>query len=468
MTALETSRLQVRADAAPWSLLALTVVAALLASPALWNGYPLAYYDSVDYVVMPFTWDMPIYRTAAYGVFAIFGRLAHSLWGIIFVQSLMVAYVLLEACRLFVPLAPRRALVLSATLLALLTGLPWVTSQIIPDAFTGIVVLAALVLAFEDGRLGAVRRWTLMVVLAVGTAVHTSHFAILAGLMLCLVAARFLARRGWPLLGPRLRTIPIAFAMALSIAVGSNWLMTGRPFLAQPSAVLTLGLLVQDGLAKRYLDEVCMKPGLYKPRLCMARNRLPPTANDFLWHDADFWKLGGWTGMRNEADRIVQGCLFNFPLSYAWTSAKLMFQQLAMVGSGDGLTPMSFFIGHAVRSYYPREMPAFSDAEQQAGIDFSLLNDIQVPIQLASFVALFPLLWLAVRRRDRLAATVTGLVLLALLGNAFVCGALSNPNDRYQSRIAWVAVLALAYGGMRLAQPANNGGRGDDSRRHSA
>jgi hypothetical protein len=34
-----------------------------------------------------------------------------------------------------------------------------------------------------------------------------------------------------------------------------------------------------------------------------------------------------------------------------------------------------------------------------------------------------------------LAATVT----LALLGNAFVCGVISGPHDRYGARLAWVA-----------------------------
>ena len=464
MTVLEHARLRERADATPWSLLAVAVVTLLFASPALWNGYPLAYYDSVDYVVMPFTWDMPIYRTAAYGVFALFGRLAHSLWGVVFVQSLMVAYVLFEACRLFMPSAPRRAFVLLAALLSLLTGLPWSTSQIIPDAFTGAVALATLVLAFEAGTLSTLRRWALVAILALGTATHTSHFAIIGGLILCLLAQRFLAARGWPFLSPKLRTTAIAFVAALGIAVGSNWLMTGRAFLVQPSSVLTLGLLVQDGLAKRYLDEVCRKPGLYKPRLCMARNRLPTTANDFIWHDADFWRLGGWTGMQSEADRIIQGCLTDFPLSYAWASLKLTFQQLAMVETGDGLTPMDFFIGHAIRSYYAREMPAYSHAEQQAGIDFTLINDIQVPIQLACFLALFPALWLALRRRDRVSATMMALVLLAIIGNALVCGALSNPNARYQSRIDWLAVAALAGAGTRLMRPSE-AQRGDESMR---
>ena len=196
----------------------------------------------------------------------------------------------------------------------------------------------------------------------------------------------------------------------------------------------------------------------------MARDRLPPTANDFIWHDADFWRLGGWTGIQDEADRIIQGCLHDFPLSYAWASLKLSFQQLAMVETGDGLTPMDFFIGHAIRTYYAREMPAYAHAEQQAGIDFTLINDIQVPIQLACFLALFPALWWALRRRDGVSATILALVLLAIIGNAFVCGALSNPNARYQSRIDWLAVAALAFAGTRLMRPSE-AQRGDESMR---
>ena len=38
----------------------------------------------------------------------------------------------------------------------------------------------------------------------------------------------------------------------------------------------------------------------------------------------------------------------------------------------------------------------------------------------------------------------------ALMANAFVCGALSNPHDRYGSRLAWLAVLVvlLAFWGV--------------------
>ena len=48
----------------------------------------------------------------------------------------------------------------------------------------------------------------------------------------------------------------------------------------------------------------------------------------------------------------------------------------------------------------------------------------------------------AIRRRQLddltlLAATVG----LALLGNAFVCGVISGPHDRYGARMVWIATL---------------------------
>jgi hypothetical protein len=63
-----------------------------------------------------------------------------------------------------------------------------------------------------------------------------------------------------------------------------------------------------------------------------------------------------------------------------------------------------------------------------------------------------PFVILSARRGDfadlgRLAATVA----VAILVNAAVCGALSNPHDRYGARLVWIATLAVALVPMRLA-----------------
>jgi hypothetical protein len=46
------------------------------------------------------------------------------------------------------------------------------------------------------------------------------------------------------------------------------------------------------------------------------------------------------------------------------------------------------------------------------------------------------LLW-----REKEIAELCAFVIVALLGNAVICGVLSNPHARYQSRIVWLATL---------------------------
>jgi hypothetical protein len=63
---------------------------------------------------------------------------------------------------------------------------------------------------------------------------------------------------------------------------------------------------------------------------------------------------------------------------------------------------------------------------------------------------------LFLRRFDSI-ATLAATVVGAILANAFVCGALSGPHDRYGARMTWIAtllvVVALALAVGRLHGP---------------
>ena len=68
---------------------------------------------------------------------------------------------------------------------------------------------------------------------------------------------------------------------------------------------------------------------------------------------------------------------------------------------------------------------------------------------------------LAALRRRWNEAALPGLILLALIGNAIICGTFSNPHDRYQSRLMWLPVLALLLARARdphALQPAGESG----------
>jgi hypothetical protein len=73
------------------------------------------------------------------------------------------------------------------------------------------------------------------------------------------------------------------------------------------------------------------------------------------------------------------------------------------------------------------------------------LNWLHLPIAFLTMAGLPVLVALGVRGRVSPPGAALALtVLLALLANAAISGVFSNPGDRYQSRVAWLAPLAFA------------------------
>jgi integral membrane sensor domain MASE1 len=107
-----------------------------------------------------------------------------------------------------------------------------------------------------------------------------------------------------------------------------------------------------------------------------------------------------------------------------------------------------------IRRFMSKEVPAMQHARQQRGeLNFDLINRFHVPIAFGSMLFLLALLVRAIRsgRFDepaRLAAIVT----VAILANAFACGALSGPHDRYGARMVWIAVFTAAIAILRAIE----------------
>lgn len=434
-----------------WRVLTVVLVAFLLLSPALWNGYPLVYYDSEDYVEISFTWQPIIYRIMTYGAFVSVARPFETLWVVVWVQAFMMAWLLREAVWAWVGRFRPFVYVALGCLLALFTGLPWVVSQVMADVFAGMALLGVSVLAFGDA-LPRWRRVILVPITAIAISVHMSHVAVAVGLVLVLVALWLGARWSLRMPRPRLALAVLAVALGIGTVPAVHLAATGRAFFTESGQVLQLALFVQDGLAKKYLDEVCPQGAQLK--LCAHKEELPWTADEFLWGETPFDDVGGWKAMHDEAGTIVRGAIRLFPLDVARAMVNNTVMQLDLIAAGEDLVPMSWHYVKTELKRYPRDFRAFRFAKQQRrdGISFDELNVLQVPMAQAAQVAVLGLLVLAWRRRDRIAVGFLVMVVLGFLGNAFVCGALSNPHDRYQSRIVWLALFCSVIAAIRMDQ----------------
>jgi hypothetical protein len=439
---------------------AVVVASGILMLPAVWNGYPLFFFDTLDYLKMAESGQLIAGRTLPYGLFVALTDGGRTLWPTAFVQCLIVSWVLYEALVVFSPLPASRVLAPTALLLTLLTSLPWYAGQIMPDVFAGVVALAAVTLALSPDRLPAGRRVVLTLIAAAGAALHASYLPFIFGL--AIVAAAFrLARPLWPDLRCDVR-LPLAAALGTVILVlTAHWFVAGRLIISQSGSVYLFARLVQDGIAQQWLDDNC--PRQPELRLCAVRPRLKGTANDFLWNpywggDSPFLELGGWEGLRDEAGRVVRGSLVAYPGWNLSAAVQHTLRQLTMVATGDGMEPFRWLYQDEMPKLMPAETADLLAARQQRepkpGIDFAPLNRIHVPLARATEM-LAPLLVIAAlwRRDQRLAALATG-VTLALLGNAFITGSLANPFDRYQSRIVWIALFLTIVAALRLTLPA--------------
>ena len=126
-----------------------------------------------------------------------------------------------------------------------------------------------------------------------------------------------------------------------------------------------------------------------------------------------------------------------------------------MFRTGDGVEPQEWVLGPLFHGFMPKQYKHYLMARQQRGLlSWPAVNVVQFPVALFAQVWLAVVMWrAAVRRRWNMAA-LPAFVLVALIGNALVCGLFSGPHDRYQSRLAWVPVLIVLLTGRQTVERA--------------
>jgi hypothetical protein len=334
--------------------------------------------------------------------------------------------------------------------LEILTALPWYVGQIQPDCFTAIGVFCLYLLGFHLDALGRARGIAIGLIAALAIAAHPSHMALGAGLVLMIIAYKSLAmlsRNPWP--QARVRFAAGALLLGVLIIVASNFAYTQKIFITRAGPVFVFARVLQDGIVMRLLDDTCPQA---RYKLCAYKDDLPRTADQWLWGvESPFQKLDRFKGTTDESERILWASVKRYPLVHLAAAINDSIRQFTMFKTGDQIEPQQWILYSDMDRLIPNQMRAYLTARQQRhGYDFAPLNRVQVPFGWLSLAALVLslawMLWIGARRN----AVLLGFVLVALIGNAVVCGALSNPHDRYQSRLIWIVPFALA---LLAAQP---------------
>jgi hypothetical protein len=414
------------------------VVTLLLIAPALWNGYPLLQYDTGGYIARVYEGYLVPSRSTVFGYYLHLGEDAH-FWINIKLQALATLWILQAVARVFGLTRPVQIAMIGIAL-ALTTALPWLSSLLLTDIFAGLSVLALFLLVVHGDKFVRFERAALFLFTAFAAASHNATLAVLAGLC----AAAWLGRRFFPdwisLRGTRAGGLSLA-AGALML-LGANFMVSGKLAWTPGGYGIAFSRILQDGIVVRYLKDNCAREQL---KLCPYRHGLPAGGDEFLWGKSVFDRLGRFEGLGDEMRHIVLASLTAYPSHHLFAATASAAKQLTMVATGEGVHSDLMHTHRIIEQYLPQHTPFLQTSRQHRGeLSFAGVNRVHVSVAYGSMLMIGVFLAYAIwRRKVDHVALLTATVTLAILGNAFVCGALSGPHNRYGARIVWIATFAV-------------------------
>jgi len=373
-----------------------------------------------------------------YSAFLAATDLGFSLWGPMLAQGLIAAAVVAIA----VDQAGLRrwwSLLAAFAALAVLTSLPWLASQVTADFFTGIAVLSLALLGF--GRLAHWHRWVLLPVALLAILAHQSHLPLALGLLAAACVIRFW-QDGRAAALQAFRRLAPAPLLALVLAFAVNAVGLGIPAISPYGNIILAARMMADGTAQPYLAKACPTE---RYRICDHLEEIGPGGTIFLWDRPAMWDaIGGHRAWNAEAGRIVRGTIAHDPAGVLAALLDNGVQQFAALRTGESLLPWGKPDGPRplIQRFFPAELAAFDGSRQQRGLlvaDVRPFEAIHVPVAWLGIAGLVGCLlaW----RRDRAVVGLCAMVLLAAVGNALLTGGLSEVQNRYAARLAWVLVL---------------------------
>jgi hypothetical protein len=436
-------------DRARWALASLIAVA-VLSAPAIWNRFPLLQWDTGGYIARWYEHSLVISRSTVFGLFLTAGS-ELAFWPVVVVQAALAAWVMALTLRA-VGLGNRPWLFAGiVTVLSALTTVSWLTSILLTDIFCVIGVLGLWLLLMHAEVLNRFERIALVLLVAFSGATHNATLAVLGGLVVVAAVYTYFDPKRLP---PRALVAGVAtLVLAVAMVFAGNYYIARTLAWTPGGMALSFGRMLQSGIVNKYLDAHCPDPYL---RLCKYKDELPRDADEFFWGSPLFDKLGRFAGLNTEMKRIAVGALLEYPGLQIESAIKDTGRQLIDVRTGEGVENVVWHTYGIIKDHLPQIVPTMEAARQQerpVGLAhvFPELNKVHYPVALAA-MALLPAIVLLtfLEVLPFVYGEFAVMCIVALLGNAFVCGALSNPHDRYGARMVWIAAFAVTLALSRL------------------
>jgi hypothetical protein len=418
----------------------IALAALIITIPALVNGFPFIFMDTIDYIVG----HLRIFRPPAYGIFASISRELGNIWLMPIIQGLIVGYVIYYLNKVILGQVNIVWYLGQIIFLTLFSSLPYFSAFIIADIFTPILFLTFFILVFYPDQISGRTKIFMSALFIFSSMAHVSNIYLGIGLLILAIMIEIM--RG----GLKTRLLGLGIIIgglgaAIIVLMTVNMVYFKSLSLSPSAPTYMLANLVSQGVAKKYLQNACPSAG-YK--ICEYVQTLPSEVNDFIWErDGIVISMGGFKALNKEAKIIVKNTLLTYPQEVAQNAFT------AFVKSFGVHTPGAEITNTALKDKFPKfaEIYFGSDTKQQflnsaqnnGTIPYGLIKSIDGVMYPLSFVfIIIASIYFIPKYKD--SKYLLPLFTLAFIcGNNFLCAVGSGLFDRYQARVSWLMVLTV-------------------------
>ena len=342
----------------------------------------------------------------------------------------------------------------TVVVLAFTTPMAFYASKLMPDIFAGITILGAANLILFGDRMNRLFLLAWICLLCAALSFHSSHVLIAACLLLIYLVIRFFFHGAASLRGLAgiICCILLAFAADAAFTMATTKVF-GEPPIRPPFLAARVAV---NGPGTAYLKANCPEAGF---TLCRFVDRLQIISGDlvsrsptdtFLWSPNPA-KGGVFAPSDPATQRSLSDEQFRFVL--AVLMADPVGETAAMLKDGilqiSKVSLLYYNYDQQMRDAFRAQMPSrYVAAEERTRawngtLPVLLISVIVTAIALASLAYLvYALVWFdrgSSGERDLRRFSVV--VIVGTLANGFVCGAMSEPDERYQARLIWLIPL---------------------------
>lgn len=416
--------------------------------PVLSNNYPFVYSDTGTYIVSGFDNFVPKDRPIFYGWFIRHLSLSLTFWIPVIFQCFFTFLTIHLIVKYYLKSTYKKAVaIIISMVLISCTGLGLFAGKLMPDIFTGLIIVSGFLLFFNSTLL-LWEKISVSIIFYYGLLVHLSHIGIII-LFLILLFLYYLKQTRFNLKefldAIKRKRLFISLSLLAIITVPTvNVIYYDKFQFSASNHVFTMARLAESGVLKRYLEKNCEENNY---RLCAFKDEIPSSATAFIWpRESLLIKTGGWDSTKTEYKKIISDIYFS-PEYWQWLTVDHIMATMRQFftfspGEIEPHTQKSVPFG-CMNWKMPHELNAYMTSKQQTG-EFNIEDIKRRQTVLVYFSLLFFLLILT--GSIKTASNTFGLngllfITVFLFLNAFICGALANVIDRLQGRVIWILPL---------------------------